>query len=98
MGPLLVLWFTFAIVAGAVASGRGRSGVGWFLFAILLSPLIGLIVVALLPRTTPTPVTVVEGPKADATSQIASLASLRDSGAISEDEYATKKTELLSRV
>lgn len=40
------------MVVAAVADNRGRSGVGWFLFALLISPLIGLILVVLLPRVT----------------------------------------------
>jgi|EndMetStandDraft_9_1072997.scaffolds.fasta_scaffold65547_2 hypothetical protein len=48
---LLIFWFTLAIVAGIVASSKGRNGVGWFfLSALLLSPLLGLILVACLPN------------------------------------------------
>jgi hypothetical protein len=37
---LLVVWLGFAIGVGAWASARGRSGFGWFLLAVLLSPLL----------------------------------------------------------
>lgn len=39
-----VLWFIFAILVGVYASSKGRSGIGFFLIALLLSPLIGLII------------------------------------------------------
>jgi len=38
-------WLLFALVVGLIASGRGRSGFGWFILACLISPLLaGLIV------------------------------------------------------
>ena len=46
---LLIGWLVLALLVGVVAGARGRSGFGWFLFACVLSPLIGFIVVALLP-------------------------------------------------
>ena len=46
---LFIFWFTLAIIVGVVANSRGRSGMGWFfLSALLLSPLLGLILVACL--------------------------------------------------
>lgn len=44
------LWFVFSIVAGVIASSKGRSGFGYFLLSIILSPLIGIILAAALPR------------------------------------------------
>jgi hypothetical protein len=46
---IFFFWFIFAIVVGVVASSRGRSGFGWFLLAMVISPLLGIILVALLP-------------------------------------------------
>lgn len=46
----IFIWFIGSIVVGVVASVRGRSGFGWFLFAALLSPLLGLLLVLVLPR------------------------------------------------
>lgn len=43
-------WLVFSIVVGVAANSRGRSGVGWFLFSLILSPLLGLILVLVLPR------------------------------------------------
>ncbi|HYA07015.1 MAG TPA: hypothetical protein VEF90_14090 [Xanthobacteraceae bacterium] len=46
---LLILWLVFAVLIGAAARTRGRNGVGWFLLAILLSPLFAGLILAILP-------------------------------------------------
>lgn len=38
-----VLYLALCVVAGVVAAGKKRSGIGFFLLALLLSPVIGLI-------------------------------------------------------
>jgi hypothetical protein len=43
-------WFAFAIVVGVAASSRGRNGFGWFILAVLISPLIGLLLVLVMPN------------------------------------------------
>ena len=54
---IFVVWLIFAIVVGIAASGRGRSGFGWFLLAAFFSPLIAGVLLALLPSRLPlTPV------------------------------------------
>jgi hypothetical protein len=47
---LFFFWICFAIAVAIAASTRGRSGVGWFLISFLISPLIGLILVLVLPN------------------------------------------------
>ncbi|MCB4365425.1 hypothetical protein KIH07_16905 [Hydrogenophaga taeniospiralis] len=42
---LPLIWFLLAIAVGVLASKRGRSGFGWFVIALLLSPLIGFVFV-----------------------------------------------------
>jgi hypothetical protein len=44
--PWVVLWIGLSLVAGVIAAHKGRSGVGFFLLALLLSPLIGLLAAA----------------------------------------------------
>jgi ribosomal protein L37AE/L43A len=39
----IVLWIGFSILASVVAANKGRSALGFFFLALLLSPLIGLI-------------------------------------------------------
>jgi ribosomal protein L40E len=44
---IVIVWCGFAIVVGVFASNKGRSGFGWFLLALLLSPLLaGLFLLA----------------------------------------------------
>ena len=38
-----VLWLGLSVIAGIIASKKGRSGLGFFLLAVLLSPLIGIL-------------------------------------------------------
>lgn len=45
MEGFVILWLLFAIGVGVLANSRGRSGIGFFLLSVLLSPLLGLIVV-----------------------------------------------------
>jgi len=39
----IILWLGLSVIAGVIASNKGRSGVGFFLLAVLLSPIIGII-------------------------------------------------------
>jgi uncharacterized membrane protein len=48
---LIVLgWIVLAIAAGAVASAKGRSGIGWFLLSLLITPVLTLLMLAALPN------------------------------------------------
>jgi hypothetical protein len=40
-------WLVLSIAIGVWASKKGRSGFGWFVFSVLLSPLIGGVCVAI---------------------------------------------------
>lgn len=42
---VFLLWAAFSVVVGIAASARGRSGFGWFLLSLVISPLIALILV-----------------------------------------------------
>jgi hypothetical protein len=42
-------WIVFSMVVGVMASGRGRSGFGWAIIALCISPIVAGIVVMLLP-------------------------------------------------
>lgn len=39
-------WLMFAAVVGVFAANRGRSGFGWFLLSLVISPLLGFLFVA----------------------------------------------------
>lgn len=45
----VLFWAVLAVCVGYLASKRGRSGFGWFLFSCILTPVVGVIMVALLP-------------------------------------------------
>lgn len=45
---IVVFWVLLAIVVGYAGSTRGRSGFGWFLLALLISPLIAAFVLMLI--------------------------------------------------
>jgi hypothetical protein len=47
------LWFAFALVVGVAAGSRGRNGVGWFVLSLFISPLIGLLLVLVMPSQQP---------------------------------------------
>ena len=44
---VVIVWIAFCFVAAYIASGKGRSGGGFFLLSLFLSPLIGIICAAL---------------------------------------------------
>lgn len=50
---VVLLWTILAVCVGIVARARGRSGLGWWLFSMFLTPLLGFIMVALLPSRKP---------------------------------------------
>ena len=44
---IFILWFALSIAVGIFASNyRSRSGIGWFLLSLLISPLLGFIFAA----------------------------------------------------
>jgi hypothetical protein len=50
MMAVFVFWLLLAFVVAIAANSRGRSGAGWFVLSVILSPLIGLILVLVLPN------------------------------------------------
>ena len=43
---IFIVWLALSIIAGVIASKKGRSGFGFFLLAVFLSPFIGIIAAA----------------------------------------------------
>ncbi|OOE91281.1 zinc ribbon domain-containing protein [Salinivibrio sp. AR647] len=41
---MIIIWFILAIFVAFYASSKGRSGLGFFLISLILSPLIGFII------------------------------------------------------
>lgn len=50
---ILFIWLLFAIAVAILASRKGRSGFGWFLFSVIFSPLIGFLFVLVLGDASP---------------------------------------------
>lgn len=46
---IIILWLSLSIGTGVIASSKGRDGLGYFLLALVTSPLIGLILIAAMP-------------------------------------------------
>lgn len=40
---IFIFWLAFSIIPAIIANNKGRSGFGFFLLSVLLSPLIGII-------------------------------------------------------
>ena len=47
---LIALWILCSAVVGLIAQDKGYSWLGWSLFSIVLSPVIGFIVVLCIPE------------------------------------------------
>src|SRR3954451_20571997 len=45
----VIFYLIFVVAVGANANARGRSGIGWALLALVISPLIAVVIVALIP-------------------------------------------------
>jgi hypothetical protein len=45
----VLLWLTLAILAGKYASTKGHSGIGFFLVAVVFSPLVAFIITLVVP-------------------------------------------------
>ena len=50
MEIIVFFWLAFAIIVGAAANTRGRDGVGWFVLAVLISPVLAGLLLLALPR------------------------------------------------
>jgi hypothetical protein len=46
---LFISWFLFAALVGVFAEARGRNGVRWWLLSVFISPLLGMVLIGLLP-------------------------------------------------
>ncbi|MGF6309943.1 phosphotransferase system glucose/maltose/N-acetylglucosamine-specific IIC component [Bradyrhizobium sp. i1.8.4] len=47
---IFFFWFALSIVVGVAANARGRDGFGWFVLAIVLTPVIALLLVLVMKR------------------------------------------------
>ena len=49
---IFIFWIILSVLVGVFASSRGRSGIGHFFIALLLSPLIGALIILVLSQKT----------------------------------------------
>jgi hypothetical protein len=91
---IIAFWVILALVVGYGATRKGRSGVGWFLLSVLVSPLIAGILLIIVGQSS----TRVVAPRPDHVATLTSLADLHDRGILSDEEYEAKRTEVLARV
>lgn len=49
----IVVWITCSLAVGVLAKALGRSGATWLIFSLILSPSLGLIVIAALDKKWP---------------------------------------------
>ena len=97
---LALLWSALPMIIGAsIAASRGQS-VGLAIVVTLVLGWLGLALVAFLQReeVVETAAEVVQRarePRRDAVDQIRRLAELRDEGLLTEEEFATKKRQVL---
>jgi|LauGreDrversion4_2_1035121.scaffolds.fasta_scaffold318553_3 hypothetical protein len=82
-----LFWLILSIVAGAYANSKNRSGFGWFLISIILSPIISLIILAILSNRTTSPKSL--------EARLSEIAELRDKGTITQDEYELKRKAII---
>lgn len=54
-------WVVLSFVAGLIAAVKGRSGFGYFLLSLVLSPLVGLLLAIALPKVEQPPPAPVAG-------------------------------------
>lgn len=50
---ILLVWLTLSGLVGWLADQKGRSGIGFFFLSLCLSPLVGLLAVIAVPRSSP---------------------------------------------
>ena len=90
MSDMAVLWLFFAAVVGFYAATRNRSFVGWSIIALLISPLIAIVILAVVPQAEPAPL--VTFPQrslvgVDAGEALARLEELFERASVSAEEH-----------
>lgn len=87
---IVIIWLLLALIPAYIAGQKGRSAIGFFALAILLSPLIALIIVVLIGSKKET-----AAPVVGVADEITKLTALRDSGALTEEEFQRQRAALL---
>ena len=83
---LFLFWIVLSFVVAYFAKTKNRSGVGWFFFSLLLSPVIGLLVIAIAPR---------KDSLNNLESHLKAAQSAKEKGLITEDEYQARRKKII---
>ena len=83
---LFLIWVILSVVAGYFAKTKNRSAGGWFLFSLLLSPFIGLLVVAIAPK---------KDSLGNFETQLKAAQAAKEKGLISEEEYVARRKKII---
>jgi len=111
MGVIIVLWIILVIITISLARSGGRSGFGWFILSLFITPLLALIILLIVGNSpemryaemrrneSETDGTEEEDEQVSnqnkAINDLEKFKKLLELGAISQDEFDAKKTELM---
>lgn len=90
-----ICWFFFSLLVALLGSRRNIGGFVAFLISILLSPIIGLLFVAVSSKPVGPVVVHQNAPVVDRTGELERLARLKESGAITEGEFEAEKRRVM---
>lgn len=90
---LIIFWFVVSLLVSVFASSRNRSGFGWFILSLIISPLITFVFLAILPKragyleTNELPQSL--------ESKLKEINRLKLENVITEDEYQLKRRKII---
>lgn len=99
-----IVFGLISLLIANAAEAKGRSFIAFFMFSVLLSPIImGIIVATIGPqsassKTFTNPSSSIDKTGTDPAAQLKKLGSLRNEGLITAEEFEAKKKELLDRI
>lgn len=91
---LIIGWFVLSLIVGMIGESRNIGFGGGFIISLLLSPLIGIIVVLASRGKLETQVLLKQRDQSQV-SELEKLASLKDGGHLSQEEYDKLKARIL---
>ena len=90
---LILFWFVVSLLVSVFASSRNRSGFGWFLLSLIISPLITFIFLAILPKRAGY-IETVDVPQS-LEGKLKDIDRLKLENVITEDEYQIKRRKII---
>jgi hypothetical protein len=90
---LILFWFFVSILVAVFASSRNRSGFGWFLLSLIISPLITFIFLAILPKRVG--YSLANEVQQTLESRLKEIERLKLENVITEDEYQIKRKKII---